>query len=149
MHVLGLLAADFEVSELGIRQQPAVDEQRAADPGPERQQHDDAFAIAARTKGHLGHAGASASLRTRRAPDPRLEQGRGIRSDPAPVDIRRRVGDPRLVTDGKANPTGVTRQAPGNRGQQVDDRLGVVPGGVGSRSSSRTTCPLCTSTSPA
>jgi hypothetical protein len=56
--VLGLLAVDLEMSELGIRQQPAVDKQRAADAGAERQQHDDAFAIATRTKGHLGDAGS-------------------------------------------------------------------------------------------
>ena len=55
--MLGLLAADLEVAELGVGQQHAVVDHRRADAGAERQQHDDAGVVAARAELLLGQSG--------------------------------------------------------------------------------------------
>ena len=51
------LAVDLEVSELGVRYQLAVREQRGSDPGAERDHRDDAGLVARDAEPHLGEAG--------------------------------------------------------------------------------------------
>jgi hypothetical protein len=54
---LRVVTADFHVAELGIRHQLAVEEQRAADPGAERQHQDRPALAHPGAERHLGHPG--------------------------------------------------------------------------------------------
>src|SRR5450755_2430095 len=51
---LGVLAVDLEVAEFGVRHQLAVEEERAADPRAQRQQHHRARDTSPSTESHLG-----------------------------------------------------------------------------------------------
>ena len=55
--VLGVVAVDLEVAELGVRHEHAVDEQPRTDAGAERQHEHDAAAVAAGAVAHLGEPG--------------------------------------------------------------------------------------------
>jgi len=88
---LGFLAFEFEVAELAVRHQVAVDEQRRADSRAERDEDHEPGAAAAGAESHLGVARGIGVVddrhtTSRRAPEQRARIG----SDPAAVDIRRR-----------------------------------------------------------
>ena len=55
--LLGLLAPDLQVAELGVGHQPSVDEQRRADSGAERHDQHRSVAPATRAHAHLGKTG--------------------------------------------------------------------------------------------
>ncbi len=93
--MLRLLAVEQEVTELGVRNQLAVEEQARADPRAEREHDDDTIAAAPGAITHLGEAGG---VRVVDHVD-RLARGGGehgidVRADPRLVDVRRGPGDP-------------------------------------------------------
>src|SRR5215204_6402923 len=55
--VLGVLAPDLDVSELGVRYQPATDEEGSADSSTQREHQDDAVLISACAPAHLCETG--------------------------------------------------------------------------------------------
>ena len=52
--LLGFLATNHKVAEFGVREQFAVEENRRADAGAERQQNDDPVAVLARAEANFG-----------------------------------------------------------------------------------------------
>jgi cyclase len=55
--LLGVVTADLDMPELGVRHQDALREQGAADPGPEREHQHGALLADPGTERHLGHPG--------------------------------------------------------------------------------------------
>ena len=124
--MLGLLAAHLEVAEFGVRQQPAVDEQRRADAGAQRDDHDRAGAVAARAQRHLGEAGGVGVVQERdRALQPRLQVGLHVHADPALVDVGGGPGHALLGDGRKREPDRAgRRQVARHRHQQFEHGLG-------------------------
>ena len=93
--LLRVLAADLQVTELGVGDQHAIDEQRAADPGAERHHVDRARLVLAGAERHLRNAGC---VRVVQQPDllPGRpgQQGPGVQPDPGLVQVGRRPGHP-------------------------------------------------------
>ena len=89
--LLGLLAPDLQVAELGVGHQPSVDEQRRADSGAERHDQHRSVTSATRAHAHLGKTGGIGVVQKRHRPvDARSEQRPGVGADPASIDVRRR-----------------------------------------------------------
>src|SRR5215203_1572326 len=100
--LLRVLAANDQVSELGVGEQLSASEYCAADAGAEREDHDCASVTATGSERHLAdtscvsiveeHNGAASRL---------LEQLLAVCADPALIDVCGRVGDPLLDYRGK------------------------------------------------
>jgi hypothetical protein len=85
---LGVRTVQLEMPELGVRDQRAVQEQRAADAGAERQHHDQAALVPSRPERHLGDPGRVRVVEHRdRSAEPVGEQLRGGRVEPRLVDV--------------------------------------------------------------
>jgi cyclase len=86
--LLGVLAVDLQVAELGVGHQGPLGEQRAADPGAERQHQHRAADARPRAEGHLGDAGRVGVVQDRHRAAQRLarqrpgEQARRVGADP-------------------------------------------------------------------
>ncbi len=102
---LGVLAAHLDVAELGVRHQPAVEEERRADARAERQHQDHPAHAGAGAVAHLGQAGGVGVVQERAgAADGRREELLGRGADPRLVQVggghhhaahdRRRQADP-------------------------------------------------------
>ena len=110
--MLGFLAVDLEVAELGVGQQNSVVQHGRSDSGAEGQQDHDAGGVLARSERVLGDSGSVGVVEDGDlAPAQRLaEQGGGVGVDPGLVDVR-----------------GAARDAPGHDSGQGDaDRTGPL-----------------------
>ena len=88
--LLGVVPVEFEVAEFGVRHQRAVDQQRAADSGAERQQDDHARHALGRAEARLGDAGGVGVVEHDDlvAAAGRLGEARvDVGADPALVDV--------------------------------------------------------------
>ena len=93
------------MSELGVRDELAVEEKSRADPRPEREHDHDAAAIATGAIAHLGQSGGVGVVdHVHRAVRRLGEHGVDVRADPCLVDVRRRAGDAAADDGRKGNP---------------------------------------------
>ena len=140
--MLRLLAAHLEVAELGVRQQPAVDEDRGADAGAQRQHHHRAVAAATGAERHLGDARRVGVVQERdRSTEAGREQPLRVGADPA-RDPRwpPSTPGPAWSTAGNASPTGPTDGS--SRAIEASSSItsgGAASAGVGRRSTPPTT----------
>jgi hypothetical protein len=92
---LRVLATDLQVTEFGVGDQDAVDEQGAADPGAERHHQDRAGLAASRAERHLRDARRVGVVQQPDLLPGRLgQQGPGVQADPPFVQVGRRPGHP-------------------------------------------------------
>src|SRR5215216_3758954 len=95
--VLGVLTPDLDVPELGVRHQPAADEEGGAYAGAQREHHDDAVLISASAPADLSQASrVSIVYNAHGGVDLSLKRLAQVEADRSLVYIRRRLHDTAL-----------------------------------------------------
>ena len=120
--LLGVVAVDLEVAELGVGHQHAVVHDRRPDPGAERGDDDQPASAPRRAEPHLGQARRIGVVdHVDVAAGGLGEQGVGVRADPALVDVGGRAHD--AVTHDRGDGDTDRPGGVGERREQLDEDL--------------------------
>src|ERR1700730_16691618 len=121
--LLGLLAADLEMAELGVGYKRPVVDDRGPDPGAERQQHHQARLFPARAVAFLGEPGRVGIVEDRDVLAVQLgaDDLARVGPDPGLVDVGRRMDDAVGDDAGVGHPQGA---GPSKSGDDLGDGLG-------------------------